>query len=229
MAKINVLIIYDNDTDHNTLKSVFNRTNKFYCQEIHKNHYHSIDTDATIYDIIIFDLAFADNSCWALCKQIRKKTTLPLVVISPQHDEIYELYGFEIGIDEYIRKPYNADVLIARIEALARRQSHKQRLRYSNQELMVNKQGHSVQINGKQVELRPKEYELLVYLIDNNGIALSRDKILQDVWKYDYNGYQRTVDSHIKKIRKKMGGLRECIQTVRNYGYKFINDYGSNS
>ena len=169
------------------------------------------------------DLIVSNNDGWALCREIRQTSHVPIIILSERNEDIYELYGFEIGIDDYIRKPFNPHILIARIKSIFRRGHNDKKINYAFNELEINKTGHSVLIKGKPLKLRPKEYDLLLYLIENQGKALSRDQILQDVWNYEYAGYQRTVDSHIKKIRKKLGEKRTFIQTVRNYGYKFAN------
>ncbi|MBN2535937.1 MAG: response regulator transcription factor [Spirochaetales bacterium] len=175
------------------------------------------------FDLLIMDIDVSLNDGWALCREIRKISSIPIIIISPRKEDIYELYGFEIGIDDYIRKPFNPHILIARIKSILSRYCKEKKINYAFNELVINKMGHSVLIHGKPLNLRPKEYDLLLYLIENQGKALSRDQILQDVWNYEYAGYQRTVDSHIKKIRKKLGEKRSFIQTVRNYGYKFSN------
>ncbi|MBN2442624.1 MAG: response regulator transcription factor [Spirochaetales bacterium] len=181
--------------------------------------------DRLFFDLVIINITGLPNYGWILCREIRKKSNIPIIVLTPKHEDIYELYGFEIGIDDYMRKPFNPQVLIARINRLFKRISKENKVMYTFDELKVDKYGHSVHVKGKPVNLRPKEYDLLLYLIENQGKAISRDQILADVWNYDYDGYQRTVDSHIKKIRKKLGNNRSFIQTIRNFGYKFVNSY----
>ncbi|MBN1696531.1 MAG: response regulator transcription factor [Spirochaetales bacterium] len=175
-----------------------------------------------LFDLVIVDILISQNNGWTICREIKKITDIPLVVVTSNHEDIYELYGYEIGIDEYIRKPFNPEILIARMNALLRRRNGNRQI-HTFDEFELNKKGHYVSIKGKPLHLRPKEYDLLLYLVENHGVALSRDQILKDVWNYDYDGYHRTVDSHIKRIRKKLGTKNSFIETVRNYGYKFVN------
>ena len=142
-------------------------------------------------------------------------------MLTARGEEQDELFGFELGVDEYISKPFSPKILVARVEAILKRvnQSQKEIKEYDGIE--VDKEGRTIKVDGKQIELSLREYELLTYLLDNENIALSRDKILNNVWNYDYYGDSRTIDSHIKKIRHKLGKKGKYIKTIRGIGYKF--------
>ena len=172
--------------------------------------------------LVILDVMMPKMDGWQVCKEIRAHSDLPIIMLTARSDERDELQGFDLGVDEYISKPFSPKILAARIEALIRRskgQISVQTMFFG--ELMVDRDGRKVFAFGKPVELSYKEYELLNYLIDNAGIALSREKILNQVWDYDYYGDTRTIDTHIKKLRQKLGACGEYIETVRNIGYKF--------
>ena len=159
---------------------------------------------------------------WSVLRQIRQEnTTIPIVMLTARGEEQDELFGFELGVDEYIAKPFSPKVLVARVEAILKRTSPKTAELKDYDGIVINNEGRTVTVDGKLVELSFREYELLKYLLDNENIALSRDKILNTVWNYDYYGDSRTIDSHIKKIRHKLGKKGKHIQTIRGIGYKF--------
>lgn len=218
-----VLLINDDIESGEIIADWLEKDGNFLVNTRSKNTIIKLLSHNYIFDLIIMNLDVSNNDGWSLCRKIRKTFHVPIIILSGRDEDIYELYSFEIGIDDYIRKPFNPHILIARIKSVLKRYNKEKKINYTFQELELNKTGHSVLIKGKPLKLRPKEYDLLLYLVENQGKALSRDQILQDVWNYEYNGYQRTIDSHIKKIRKKLGEKRSFIQTVRNYGYKFTN------
>ena len=172
--------------------------------------------------LIILDVMMPKMDGWEVCREIRKNSRVPIIMLTAKSDERDELLGFELGVDEYICKPFSPKILTARVDAIIRRV-------YSvdNNEIIkegpieVDKAAHTVKINGEEIELSYKEFELLVYFIDNKGIALSREKILNNVWNYDYFGDARTIDTHVKKLRKKMGESGDLIKTIWGMGYKF--------
>ena len=158
---------------------------------------------------------------WSVLRQIRQNSKVPIIMLTARGEEQDELFGFELGVDEYISKPFSPKILVARVEVILKRtnQTNTEITEYGGIE--IDKEGRTVKVDGKLVELSLREYELLVYLVDNTNIALSRDKILNNVWNYDYYGDSRTIDSHIKKIRHKLGKKGKYIKTIRGIGYKF--------
>lgn len=174
-------------------------------------------------DLVVLDVMMPYYDGWAVCHQIRKTSQIPIIMLTARGEESDQIFGFEIGADEYITKPFSPSILVARIKALLRRAenfgANKAVLTYHG--LVIDKKRRVVTNDGQIVELSPKEYDLLTYLVDNAGVALSREQILNSVWDYDYFGDSRTVDTHIKKLRMKLGAKGEMVQTVRGYGYRF--------
>ena len=158
---------------------------------------------------------------WSVLRQIRQESNVPIIMLTARGEEQDELFGFELGVDEYISKPFSPKILVARVEAILKRTNKLSNEVIDHGGIEIDKEGRTVKIDGKQIELSLREYELLTYLVDNKNIALSRDKILNNVWNYDYYGDSRTIDSHIKKIRHKLGKKGKYIKTIRGVGYKF--------
>ena len=158
---------------------------------------------------------------WSVLRQIRQTSKVPIIMLTARGEEQDELFGFELGVDEYISKPFSPKILVARVEALLKRTRAEENGTKDYGGIIIDSKGRTVTVDGKQIEMSLREYELLKYLVDNKGIALSRDKILNNVWNYDYYGDSRTIDSHIKKIRHKLGKKGKNIQTIRGIGYKF--------
>ena len=158
---------------------------------------------------------------WSVLRQIRQTSKVPIIMLTARGEEQDELFGFELGVDEYISKPFSPKILVARVEAVLKRTIKEENKNVNYGGIEIDVQGRTVKVDGKQIELSLREYELLKYLLDNKGIALSRDKILNNVWNYDYYGDSRTIDSHIKKVRHKLGKKGKYIETVRGIGYKF--------
>ena len=177
-------------------------------------------TDSTI-NLIILDVMMPILDGWATLREIRKTSNIPVIMLTARGEERDELFGFELGVDEYISKPFSPKILVARVEALLKRAFPNQEDIKDLDGIVIDKVAHKVLVDGKDVDMSMKEFELLVYLTDNAGVALSREKILNSVWNYDYFGDSRTIDSHIKKVRKKLGKKGSHIQTVRGLGYKF--------
>ena len=171
-------------------------------------------------DLIILDVMMPVYDGWTVCREIRKSSQVPIIMLTARGEESDELFGFDLGADEYIAKPFSLKILAARVQALFRRTGNTRNLK-SFDGLEIDDHGRYVYVNGSRIEMSPKEYELLLYLTDNPGRALSREQILNAVWDYDYFGDVRTVDTHIKKLRLKLGSKGEFIQTVRGLGYRF--------
>ncbi len=171
--------------------------------------------------LIILDVMMPVLDGWATLREIRKNSNIPIIMLTARGEERDELFGFELGVDEYISKPFSPKILVARVEAILKRCFPEMEEVKEFDGIKIDKKAHQVSIDGKQIEMSMKEFELLVYLTDNIGVALSREKILNSVWNYDYFGDSRTIDSHIKKVRKKLGKKGQHIQTVRGLGYKF--------
>ena len=172
-------------------------------------------------DLIILDIMMPKVDGWTVLREIRRKSKVPVIMLTARGEEQDELFGFELGVDEYISKPFSPKILVARIEAILKRvNGEKKKIRNYNG-IEINEEGRTVSVDGKQIELSLREYELLKYLLDNENVALSREKILNNVWNYDYYGDSRTIDSHIKKIRHKLGKKGKYIETIRGVGYKF--------
>ncbi len=171
--------------------------------------------------LIILDVMMPKMNGWDVLKTIREHSKVPVIMLTARSEEQDELKGFEYGADEYISKPFSPKILVARVEAILRRSGMTQEDVINIGGIEVDKSAHSVKIDGAEVELSFKEYELLVYFIENKGIALSREKILNNVWNYDYFGDARTIDTHVKKLRAKLGNKGDYIKTVWGMGYKF--------
>lgn len=171
--------------------------------------------------LIILDVMMPKMDGWEVLKTVREHSKVPVIMLTARTEETDELKGFEYGADEYISKPFSPKILVARVEAILRRSGVNQDEIVRIGGIEVDKSAHSVKIDGKEIELSFKEYELLLYFIENKGIALSREKILNNVWNYDYFGDARTIDTHVKKLRAKMGAKGDYIKTVWGMGYKF--------
>ena len=172
-------------------------------------------------DLILLDVMMPKLDGWSVLRQIRQTSNVPIIMLTARGEEQDELFGFELGVDEYISKPFSPKILVARVEAIIKRSKAIEKHVKDYGGIEIDADGRTVKVDGKQIELSLREYELLKYLIDNSNIALSRDKILNNVWNYDYYGDSRTIDSHIKKIRHKLGKKGKYIQTMRGVGYKF--------
>ena len=171
--------------------------------------------------LVILDVMMPKMDGWEVCRNLRQYSQVPIIMLTARGEEQDELFGFELGVDEYIAKPFSPKILVARVEAILRRTQGAQEQVKSYGGIEIDTEGRTVKVDGKEIELSLREYELLKYLVDNEKIALSRDKILNNVWNYDYYGDSRTIDSHIKKIRHKLGKKGKYIETIRGIGYKF--------
>ena len=176
--------------------------------------------------LIILDVMMPKMNGWEVCKEVRESSKVPIIMLTAKSDESDELMGFDLGVDEYISKPFSPKILVARVEAILRRTN---KLGGASEvkkagAIVLDKTAHEVKIDGKQIDLSFKEFELLDYFLDNQGIALSRERILNSVWNYDYFGDARTIDTHVKKLRSKMGDKGDYIKTIWGMGYKFEVD-----
>ena len=171
-------------------------------------------------NLILLDVMMPKLDGWSVLRQIRQKSKVPVIMLTARAEEQDELFGFELGVDEYITKPFSPKLLVARIKAILNRTEKKENTTKNYGGIEIDADGRTVSVDGKQIDLSLREYELLKYLLENENVALSREKILNNVWNYDYYGDSRTIDSHIKKIRHKLGKKGKYIKTMRGVGYK---------
>lgn len=198
-----------------------------------KNHYEVVEAgdgaealdlffEKNDIDLVILDVMMPKMDGWQVCREIRAYSKVPIIMLTARADERDELMGFEMGVDEYIAKPFSPKILVARVEAILRRSGQAAvEMIVEAGGIRLDKQAHSVTVEGNPVDLSYKEFELLTYFMENKGIALSREKILNSVWNYDYFGDARTIDTHVKKLRNKMGKKGDLIKTIWGMGYKF--------
>lgn len=171
--------------------------------------------------LIILDVMMPKMDGWQVCREIRQYSKVPIIMLTAKSDEKDELLGFELGVDEYISKPFSPKILVARVDAVLRRVSATEEEVIDIGGIVVDKAAHQVKVDGEAIDLSFKEFELLTYFITNKGVALSRERILNNVWNYDYFGDARTIDTHVKKLRSKMGEKGNYIKTIWGMGYKF--------
>ncbi|MBQ2643012.1 MAG: response regulator transcription factor [Eubacterium sp.] len=174
------------------------------------------------YDLVILDVMMPKIDGWETCREIRKNSKVPIIMLTAKSEEQDELLGFELGVDEYISKPFSPKILVARVDAILRRTNNLGEdgmIEAGN--IKINNSAHTVTVNEEMIDLSLKEFELLTYFIKNTGIALSRENILNNVWNYDYFGDARTIDTHVKKLRSKLGDCGDYIHTIWGMGYKF--------
>ena len=171
--------------------------------------------------LILLDVMMPKLDGWSVLRNIMQDSNIPVIMLTARGEEQDELFGFELGVDEYISKPFSPKILVARVEAILKRVYGDIKEVKDYDGIAIDQEGRTVKVDGKPIDLSLREYELLKYLLDNENIALSRDKILNNVWNYDYYGDSRTIDSHIKKIRHKLGKKGKYIETIRGIGYKF--------
>ena len=172
-------------------------------------------------NLILLDVMMPKLDGWSVLRQIRQRSKVPVIMLTARAEEQDELFGFELGVDEYITKPFSPKLLVARIKAILNRTEKRENTEKNYGGIQLDAEGRTVSVDGKPIDLSLREYELLKYLLENENVALSREKILNNVWNYDYYGDSRTIDSHIKKIRHKLGKKGKYIKTMRGVGYKF--------
>ena len=172
-------------------------------------------------DLILLDVMMPGYDGWTVCREIRRESTVPILMLTAKGEEIDQLFAYDLGADEYITKPFSPKILVAKIKALLRRSQNEQETHEADDGVAIDRDARQVVIDGKNVDLSPTEYKLLNYLMSNTGKALSRRQILNQVWNYDYYGDLRTVDTHINRLRIKLGDKGRYIRTVRGYGYRY--------
>ena len=177
--------------------------------------------DTTPVDLVILDIMMPTLDGYEVCKRIKAKSNIPVIMLSARGEEYDKLFGFELGVDDYVVKPFSPKELMARVKVVLERGKNPNMHKYTFDGLEIDEQGRSVKVDGKPASLTPKELDLLLYMVHNQNIALSREKLLSEVWDYDYYGDDRTVDTHIKMLRHNLGPYRDYIVTVRGMGYKF--------
>ena len=172
--------------------------------------------------LLILDVMMPKMNGWEVCREVRENSKVPIIMLTAKSDESDELMGFDLGVDEYISKPFSPRILVARVDAILRRTNKIDQNEIEQAgDIEINKAAHLVKVHGEIVDLSFKEFELLTYFVENEGIALSREKILNNVWNYDYFGDARTIDTHVKKLRSKLGDCGKYILTIWGMGYKF--------
>ena len=222
MEKLKILVVDDESRMRKLVRDFLEREG--FCVLEAENGLEAVDRFYEEKDIalIILDVMRPKMDGWGVCREIRKESKVPIIMLTARGDERDELQGFELGVDEYIAKPFSPKILVARVGAILRRTNALQAEEIVDAGgILVDKAGHEVKIEGKNIELSFKEFELLLYFVENQGIALSREKILNHVWNYDYFGDARTIDTHVKKLRSKLGAKGNYIKTIWGMGYKF--------
>lgn len=221
MERLKVLVVDDESRMRKLVRDFLSR-NDYHVIEA-ENGEQAVDMFLEQKDIalIILDVMMPKMDGWQTCREIRKLSKIPIIMLTAKSDEKDELLGFELGVDEYISKPFSPKILVARVEAILRRSIKVEDSIIDVGGIVVNQAAHEVKIDDTSIDLSVKEFELLSYFITNRGVALSREKILNNVWNYDYFGDARTIDTHVKKLRSKMGDKGDYIKTIWGMGYKF--------
>lgn len=225
MDKLKILVVDDESRMRKLVKDFLIKSNYDVLEAEDGSRALDIFFEQNDIALIILDVMMPKMDGWQVCKEIRSYSKVPIIMLTARADERDELQGFELGVDEYISKPFSPKILVARVEAILRRTSQfNTEGTLESAGIVLDKTAHIVTVNGKTVELSYKEFELLSYFMENEGIALSREKILNSVWNYDYFGDARTIDTHVKKLRSKMGEKGDLIKTIWGMGYKFEAD-----
>lgn len=224
MDKLKILVVDDESRMRKLVKDFLVREN--YEVKEAENGEQAVDMFFADKDIalIILDVMMPKMDGWQVCREIRQYSKVPIIMLTAKGDEKDELLGFELGVDEYISKPFSPKILVARVEAVLRRTAAIDVELIEIGGITLDKAAHQVKIDGQPIDLSFKEFELLTYFVVNKGVALSREKILNNVWNYDYFGDARTIDTHVKKLRSKMGAKGDFIKTIWGLGYKFEVD-----
>ena len=215
-----ILIIEDEKLLANSIKDLL-ESKGFEAEAVFDGESGEEYAELGIYDLLILDVMMPKMDGWETLATIRKYSQVPVIMLTAKAEERDELRGFQLGVDEYITKPFSPKILVARVEAILRRSGAGQSDCLDVGGIVINKAAHTVTIDGKELELSFKEFELLTYFVENQGLALSRETILNNVWNYNYFGDARTIDTHVKKLRSKMGEKGNYIKTVWGMGYKF--------
>ncbi len=224
MDKLKVLVVDDESRMRKLVRDFLTKSNYEVIEA--ENGEQAVDIFFSEKDIalMILDVMMPKMDGWQVCREIRKYSKVPIIMLTAKSDEQDELLGFELGVDEYISKPFSPKILVARVEAILRRANAVEEEVTEVGGIVLDKTAHIVKIDGQPIDLSVKEFELLSYFIKNQGVALSRERILNNVWNYDYFGDARTIDTHVKKLRSKMGDKGDYIKTIWGMGYKFEVD-----
>ena len=216
-----ILIVDDEDLIRDVIKEYLENEDFTYVEA--KNGYEAIDCIKfnDDIDLVIMDVMMPKLDGFSACKEIKKVKDVPIIVLSARSEEFDKLIGFDLGIDDYMTKPFSPKELIARIKAIMKRKNGDTTENFVYEDLVIDYKAHSVKIEDVELKLTPKEYDLLVYFVKNKNIALSREQLLSNIWGYDFFGDDRTIDTHIKMLRNNLGKYRDLIKTVRAVGYKF--------
>lgn len=221
MDKIKILVVDDESRMRKLVKDFLVKNGYEVVEAADGSEAVELFFDRNDFSLVILDVMMPKRDGWSVCREIRNFSSVPIIMLTAKGDERDELLGFQLGVDEYISKPFSPKILVARVEAILRRTSQG-----TEEEVLtaggiqIDKAAHIVAIDGRSIELSYKEFELLSYFVENRGIALSREKILNSVWNYDYFGDARTIDTHVKKLRSKMGEKGDMIKTIWGMGYK---------
>ena len=216
-----ILVVDDEEMIRNVIEEYLKNEEYSYIEAT--NGYEAIDKvkfNSDI-DLIIMDIMMPKLDGFSACNEIKKIKDIPVIVLSARGEEYDKLLGFDVGIDDYVTKPFSPKELIARIKAVMKRVNGEEENQFIYQDLVIDYKAHTVKINNEPLKLTPKEYDLLVYFVNNQNIALSREQLLSNIWGYDFYGDDRTIDTHIKMLRNNLGKYRDLIVTVRAVGYKF--------
>ena len=215
-----ILIVDDEELIRNIIKEYCH--SEGYLTDEASNGKEAVDkVKCNDYDIIILDLMMPKIDGYSCYSRIKELKSIPTIVLSARSEEADKLLGFELGVDDYMTKPFSPKELMARIKVILKRKTIEQTDIFKYKTLVVDRVGHTVMINDEEVDLTPKEYNLLLYFIENKNVALSREQLLSKVWGYDFYGDDRTIDTHVKKLRSKMGEKGSYIKTIWGMGYKF--------
>lgn len=221
MNKLKILVVDDESRMRKLVRDFLEKQNFAVLEAGDGNEALDIFFDNQDIALIILDVMMPKMDGWQVCREVRGYSKVPIIMLTARSDERDELQGFELGVDEYISKPFSPKILVARVEAILRRTNQvtdDETIEYGG--ITIDKAAHVVSIDGRPIDLSYKEFELLTYFMENKGIALSREKILNSVWNYDYFGDARTIDTHVKKLRSKLGDKGDLIKTVWGMGYK---------
>lgn len=222
MADLKILVVDDEARMRKLVKDFLTRENYIVKEAADGEEAIDIFFEDNDIDLVILDVMMPKMDGWEVCKEIRQFSKVPIIMLTAKGEESDELLGFDLGVDEYISKPFSPKILVARVNAILRRTNNlDENETMTAGDIEVNQAAHTVKVKGEPIELSFKEFELLEYFIKNKGIALSRENILNNVWNYDYFGDARTIDTHVKKLRAKLGDCGDYIQTIWGMGYKF--------
>lgn len=221
MEKVKVLVVDDESRMRKLVRDFLIRQNYEIIEAENGEQAVDIFFEEKEISLIILDVMMPKMDGWQTCREIRQYSKVPIIMLTAKSDERDELQGFELGVDEYISKPFSPKILVARVNAILRRANALEEEALEVGGIVLDQAAHEVKIDGVNIDLSIKEFELLTYFVKNQGVALSRERILNNVWNYDYFGDARTIDTHVKKLRSKMGKKGDYIKTIWGMGYKF--------